>query len=231
MEPIENAFSKIGSRVRVEPLPAGRRLVAQSFGRNGSVAEPKRLLVNVSRDRKGEFFQITLNGPVALQVMNMDRTSKHLLLFARDLDNEKYRYLCGRDERGLFAAAVPSAVSNVSAGMEALKPEPVIQSQSGMTAAKRNKRKNRAFLRQGEWYFVPAPALNPDRKLVRLNEPIRRGRSRPHIVEELFRRGGETVYVCRKYLSGLDEEAYRRLVQKDPVARRLRTWWATCQQN
>jgi hypothetical protein len=219
MEAIENAFSKIGSRVRVRPFPTGRRSVVPPLGRNGGVAAPSCLQVNVSKDGKGEFFQITLNEPVALQVMNMDRVSNHLLLFARDTHNEKYRYLCGQDERGLFAAAVPSAVSSVVAAMEALKPEPVIQSQVGMTALKRNKRKNSAFRRQGEWYFVPEPDLNPDRKFVRLNEPIRRGRSRPHIVEELFRHGGETVYVCRKHPNGLPEKAYRRLLQENPAAR------------
>lgn len=220
MDAIESAFSKIGSRVKVEPFPSGSRSVPPSRWRTGVESARARLQVDVSRDRYGEFFQITLNGPIALQVMNTDRASKHLLLFARGPDDEKYRYLCGRDERGLFAAAVPRAVSTVIAAMEALKPEPVIQSQGGMTAAERNKRKNRAFRRQGEWYFVPAPDLNPDRKLVRLNEPIRRGRSRPHIVEELYRRGGEAVYTCRKYPNGLNEEAYRKLIRENPDARR-----------
>jgi hypothetical protein len=44
---------------------------------------------------------------------------------------------------------------------------------------------------------VPAPELRPRRERVLVNEPLRRNmRSRPHVCEELYRTGGEPVYVC-----------------------------------
>jgi hypothetical protein len=228
LENLKNAFCGIGSRVRVTAMPeiSAGNIPAR---RNDRAVTLPGIQVSVSRDRKGEFFDISAHESVDVQVMNMDKTLKHLLLFARDRNDSKYRYLCGRDERGLFAAAVPGAVSSVAGAMEALKPDTVVQSQEGLTIKKRNKRRNRAFRRQGEWFFVPAPDLDPAAGLIRYNEPVRRGRSRAHIVEEVFRRGGEAVYVCRKYPNGLGEKEYRDLMRRDAEARRWQ--WTVMRKN
>jgi len=178
-----------------------------------------RIRVNIGQDKKGEFFQIDTRGSIDLRVLNYARDFQHLLLFAKDDTNSKYRYLCGHDERGWFAAAVPDAVSSVVAAMDILKPAPVGERQTGLAARQRNKRKNRAFIRQGEWFFIPSPEINPNSTLILRNEPIRRGRGTPHIVEEVFRTGGESVYVCRKYPDGLEEDKYHRLLKKEPKAK------------
>jgi hypothetical protein len=153
-----------------------------------------------------------------LQVQPEDR---HLLLLVRHpkeagrLD----RFLCGHDERHWFVAAVPGGASSVRQAKEALKPAPVLASlaQHRVSSRKRDRRKNRAFRRQGEWFFVPAPGLAVDSKLVLRNEPIRRGSGKPHMVEQLYRTGGETVRVCWKHPNGLTEAEYRKLVQEEPA--------------
>jgi hypothetical protein len=107
--------------------------------------------------------------------------------------------------------------------MESLKPAEVqaAQAQSGLPPRECNRRKNRAFRRQGEWFFVSAAGLWPDPKLILRNEPIRRGRGKPHLVEELYREGGTQVYVCFRHPNGVTEAEYRELLRTDPA----RTKW------
>src|SRR5438552_6036056 len=81
---------------------------------------------------------------------------------------------------------------------------------------KRYERKNRAFRRQGEWFFVPEPSLVVDEKLVLRNEPLRRGAGKSHLVEQLFRSGGETVHVCTKHPNGISEKEYAELLRVNP---------------
>ena len=83
--------------------------------------------------------------------------------------------------------------------------------QRAIAARQRNSRNNRAFRRQGEWFFIPVAHFSVDPKLVLTNEPISRGNGgKPHIVEQLFPRGGTPVYVSRKYPRGLKASEYRR---------------------
>jgi len=148
---------------------------------------------------------------------------RHLLLMARR-GEEKQKFLCGHDERHWFVCAVPGrSVASVVGAMRALQPAEV-----RWHAARRIKRikdrlrrRNAAFVRQGEWFFVPAPeGFRPDARLVLRNEPISRGAgSKPHTCEELFRSGGETVYVCWRHPDGVTGERYRELLEDDPRAR------------
>ncbi len=106
---------------------------------------------------------------------------------------------------------------------EALKPRAIRLRQSQLRVPTRlqNRRKNAAFRRQGEWFFVPASAWNRDPindKFVLHNEPLRRGAGKPHIVEQLFRVAGELVYVCPKAPNGVSEAWYRQLLQNRPGA-------------
>ncbi len=55
-------------------------------------------------------------------------------------------------------------------------------------------------------------------KLILRNEPLRRGAGKPHIVEQLYRTGGEVVYVCGTHPNGLTESPYRKLIQRNPEA-------------
>ena len=85
-------------------------------------------------------------------------------------------------------------------------------------AGNRYTRKNQAFRRQGEWFFIPEPTLVVDRKLVLTNEPLRRGAAKPHLVQELVRSGGEAVHVCLQHPNGLTPEQFKSLLRRTPEA-------------
>ena len=87
------------------------------------------------------------------------------------------RFLCGHDEREWFVAAVPGGASSVRQAMDSLQPKDVREAltRHHVSSRKRYARKNRAFRRQGEWFFVPEPSFVVDEKLVLRNEPLRRG--------------------------------------------------------
>jgi hypothetical protein len=131
---------------------------------------------------------------------------------------EKPRYLCGHDERHWFVAAIPESAhaANVPAAMEALKPEAVIEAQAraALRSDRRFTRKNRAFVRQGEWFFLPRPQLVVAEALLLRNEPLQRSGGKPHRAEFAYREGGETVYVSQSFPNGLTEEAFRKYAAK-----------------
>lgn len=227
MEYIEKAFKSIGTRVKFGDI-TDRNTPFRSV-RNTATGKDAHFIVDIQKDRRGEFFKIDTDGSVDLHVMGIDKGIHHLLLYARDAENLKYRFLCGLDEHGWFAAAVPGAVSKISDAMEALKPEPVIHVQKKLKTKHKNKRKNDAFLRQGEWFFIPAPDITPNPMLVIKNEPIRRGAGSPHWVEDIYRSGGKTVYVCNKYPGGLSTEKYKKIIKENPKAK---SWnWRLMRQN
>ena len=59
-----------------------------------------------------------------------------------------------------------------------------------------------------------------DPKLVLRNEPLRRGAGKPHMVEQLFRTGGEAVYVSSRYPNGITSDEYHSLLRNQPQAAR-----------
>src|SRR3954469_25837700 len=134
--------------------------------------------LDVRGDREGEFFEIRVPGPGSdVEVLDVRRTDRHLLLMVRE-GGVKHKFLCGHDERHWFVAAVPESapVGTVRAAKEALKPAEVqaVQARAGLRTEARNRRKNAAYRRQGEWFFVPAPGLKVDETLILRNEPITR---------------------------------------------------------
>jgi hypothetical protein len=200
--PIERHFAKIGARAK---LSAGvhRRI------------RPTGVSIDVGRDGDGEYFDVALAGPAPaeLAVLDVQPRNRHLLLMARDNDG-KHKFLCGHDERHWFVAAVPEgrSASSVATAMEALKPDVVRweQSRRRVKPRLRNRRRNEAFVRQGEWFFVPLPLGTRVNEAISLrNEPLRRGAGKPHIVDELVRDGGEPVYVSNAYPNGLTPREYR----------------------
>jgi hypothetical protein len=216
-------FSRMGARVKVlKGTSLGRR-----WGISGSREEAPRIVLDIRRDQHGEYFEIR-TGPGSRQeivVLNVQPREKHLLLLSRQFGEQgqflaKQKFLCGHDERHWFVAAIPEnePVSTVAGAKIALKPEEV-RTREGLLGISRKasfQRRNRAFIRQGEWFFVPA-ALEADPRLVRKNEPLSRGNGgKPHWAEECFRSGGDTVYVSGRYPSGLTAEEYRKL----PVSER-----------
>lgn len=213
-EQLRSKFAAIGARARLVPEASLR-------GRERS------FVIDVTRDSDGEIFELRLDGqtPVELSVLALAPQDRHLVLMAREPDRKR-KLLCGHDERHWFVAEIPAAagVTTVDQAKDALKPQ-LVRAAEGRAALKRSvrhRRRNAAFKRQGEWFFVPEPRLVVPAGQILRQEPIRRGRGSPHRVEELFRRAGVTVYVGPGYPNGLTEPQYRRLLEKRPAARRWR---------
>jgi hypothetical protein len=211
---LEAKFARIGARLKSGDGLARRRRNAPDVA----------IALDIQSDRRGEFFEV-IERPDAdaeVEVLDVQPADRHLLLMVRER-GEKHKFLCGHDERHWFVAAVPerAPVGTVRAAKEALKPPEVqaAQARAGLKSKARNRRKNAAYLRQGEWFFIPAPDLKLDEKFVLRNEPITRGNGgKPHTCDFCFRTGGETVYVSRRYTNGVAEEQYRRILEDQPEA-------------
>jgi hypothetical protein len=96
---------------------------------------------------------------------------------------------------------------------DALKPRAVWDSieAHGLVRGRRDGRRNEAFVRQGEWFFVPRPELRVDASKVLEHEPIRRGAGKPHWCQYLYREGGQVVYVSAAFPNGLTKVERRQL--------------------
>jgi hypothetical protein len=214
-------FERLGARVKFDLLDQGE------------------LRLDVRRDDEGEFFDLRFNPLVVseLQALDVQPRDRHLLLMARlpeqPKELQKQKFLCGHDERAWFVAAIPNAggVSTIRTAMEALKPRGVRAAQTRLQVPfrHRNRRRNEAFVRQGEWFFTPTPRFRPGRAVVLHNEPIRRGNGKPHICEFLCRSGGEVVYVSPQHPNGLPQMQYRRLIQRNHTLAKLQ--WRMMRRN
>ncbi len=182
--------------------------------------------IDIGHDSHGEFFDIQADSKADVEVVDVQPKDRHLLLMVRQpaersgLPDVKDKFLCGHDERHWFVAGVPEGASTVVTAKEALKPDLVRRLESGKKGKQKNRQRRRTdtFVRQGEWFFIPASDVQADEKLVLRREPIRRGRGKPHICEFLYRVGGTTVHVCHRHPNGLIERDYRRLLKQNPDA-------------
>jgi hypothetical protein len=223
-------FTAIGAQIEVEIDTPRVRRFGRPLSRLNMVQD---FTLDVRQDNKGERFALlvrpNLEEVLEFQALDVQPERRHLLLLAKRLDrsdmDSKQKFLCGHDERHWFVAAVPNArsVTRIEEAMEALKPQAAIRSQKrhGVKAKDWNDRHNKGFLRQGEWFFLPMPDFTPpDPKMILRDEPIRRSGGKPHIVEHLYRFGGDHVYVNDRYPSGLTETNYRALLKLQPEAAR-----------
>jgi len=186
------------------------------------------ILLDVSKDKKGEFFVIALRTPNELkniEVLDVKPKEKHLLLLHRNKEEKrKDKFLMGHDERHLFTAAVPnSSVSSVDSAKRALIPPELkdILAKGNLKFKEELKRKNIAFRRSGEWFFISEPNFNPDLLLILKNEPLQRNSvSKPHYLEFAYREGGEDRYFptfmskkinVEQRRNGLTEVEYKKL--------------------
>jgi hypothetical protein len=222
MDPLERAFLRMGARVEFGQLVGRNRL----SGRKGA----EDLALDVRQDGHGEYFLISRAqaSTTELVVLDVQPRDRHLLLLSRSAA-EKHRFLLGHDERHGFVAGIPESkpVSRVRDAKQALKPDVVQSSERGIRTKYRDRRSNAARIRQGEWFFVPAPNVRVDRFLVLRNEPIARGGGKPHVCEELYRFGGETVYVSPGAPNGLTNEQYQTLSEGE----RNRWSWRVMRRN
>lgn len=225
---LKTKFDKLGARAKVRPV-----------GRNRWGVSAGVFVIDIGRDRDGEFFDIQASTDAAVDVLDVQPKDRHLLLMVRQaperrgLSDVKDKFLCGHDERHWFVAGVPegAAASTVVTAKEALKPDLVRNLERGQKGKRQNRqrRKTETFIRQGEWFFIPASGVQSNEKFVLHHEPIRRGGGKPHLCEFLYRVGGTTVYVCSRHPNGLTEGEYRNLLKRNPDASK---WsWRTMQRN
>ena len=217
VETLRAKFARMGARLRLHDL-----MQIENPRGNQSLA------LDIRSDEEGEFFDIRVRhgAKVDLEVVDVRRREQHLLLASRE-SNGQHMYLCGHDELHWFVAAIPERVAGVNSvfrAMEALKPGEVLEAQrrQGIKGKDLLRRKNAAYVRQGEWFFLPMPKLHVDKSLIVENEPLSRGiGSKPHLAQFLYRKGGEQVYVCDDYPQGLEKAKYLDLIQSRP---RTKAW-------
>ncbi len=213
---IKTKFQRLGARAKIRP---------QRRRSTGSI------VIDIGHDRHGEFFDIQADDDADVEVLDVQPKDRHLLLMIRrpnqrpGLPDIKDKFLCGHDERHWFVAGVPekAPVSSVVTAKLALKPDAVRDREQGKKGKRQKqlRRKTDVFIRQGEWFFVPAPDVQVNEKLILTHEPITRGRrSKPHMCEELYRVGGTTVCVCDQHPNGLTMSEQQQLIRHNPAARR-----------
>src|SRR5918992_5294135 len=162
-ETLERRFAAVGARVTVVEGPWQ--------------GEPR---IDVRTDARGEYFDVRFadgESEVELEVVDVRPRDRHLLLLAR-VGGEKSKFLCGHDERHWFVAAVPEAargVSGVATAKAALQPQAVRALVERTRPKDPFRRRNAAYVRQGEWFFVPAARLDPADGLRLRDQPLWRG--------------------------------------------------------
>ena len=205
----EKKFDEMGARVKIRPLlPGDSRRLRRGWPR-----------MDVLRDRKGEYFDIAVPKDGSIEVVDLRPDDRHLLLMARTPNGEKGKFLCGHDERHWFVCAVPerAGVRNVVTAKKALQPD-FVQNQiveKRVKATRQLRRRNEAFTRQGEWFFVKANFEPPVKEVLR-DERLSRGwGSKPHIAEFAYRRGGTLVHVHNRHApTGITEEQFHGLAAR-----------------
>jgi hypothetical protein len=185
-------FSRMGARLKIQAPGARQR---------------GKIRIDVGRDRDGEFFDLRCQDGIQPEVLQVAPSTRHLVLMVRD-GEAKNKFLLGHDERHWFVAAVPGDhVRDVRTAIESLRPPEAV----GVEA-----------VRQGEWFFVPAPgAIHDSRGFLRNEWLSRGGGSKPHICDQLMRSEGVPVMVSQSYPNGLTLANYERLLRINPEAQRM----------
>jgi hypothetical protein len=204
--------------------------ITSEFARRGarvkaSTTDRFAVRVDVLRDRNGEYFSIRHRADADVSVLEVTPWNRHLVLRVNafgDLRPPESTFLCGRDECHWFVAAIPepAGARTVQEAKDALKPPEVWDSirEHALPPERRDGRRTEAFVRQGEWFFLPRPDVVVDPKDVLEHEPIRRGAGKPHSCRYLHRTGGHKVYVTEAYPNGLTRAEFRAL-PRDHVRR------------
>jgi hypothetical protein len=192
--PVIKAFDRIGATAHVSPGPRWTIDVETTRVSNRRRGAP----------RSREIFQLTIPRAWEVAAVDVRPSDRHLLLHVMRFDvarAQPLKYLAGHDERHWFAASIPGRPASVAEAKRALMPDAVGAEvvRRGVKASKAARRRNAAFLRQGEWFFVPMQNWTPGHLPILENEPISRGTlghgrgvGSPHWCEELVRVGVET---------------------------------------
>ena len=222
-EVIVKKFSEMGARIKIEHVSEPE--TRSRFGRTNLTPENP-IVLNVTNDSKGEVFTLRAFGDPDVEILNINKHYRHLLLMNRVKNGHRFdisKFLCGHDERHWFVAGVDRSAKDVVTAKQSLKPPEVAKAEanSGIAPYSKDahKHRNKARVRQGEWMFVPTERDFKDLQIHK-NEPIRRGRGKPHMCEELVRIGGESVRVHNIHApNGISVNEYDRLVKDNPEKR------------
>lgn len=192
---------------------------------------PAAFEISIITPRSGkEYFRLAVSEEIKefvdVQVVHKDLDLRQLVLVARELNEHGYarrkqHFLCGHDERHWFVAAV-TRCTTVAEARSLLKPTAVHVLEEKLNAKIRDSRKSDAFIRQGEWFFVPAPDAVIEECQIHKDEPIQRAgrRSKAHMAQFAARSGGTPVKVCHQHPKGLRPESYAKLIADNPEARK-----------
>lgn len=230
-ELLKRWFGQVGARVRVDHTTRVRNFSRAWRGRGLETRPVQSTTLDVTEDRRGELFLVRAR-PENLETIHLvhsDPERRHLLLMIREGESATHhKFLCGHDERHWFVAAIPerSAARTVETAMEALKPLEIrtAETRAGIRSRDRHRRRNDAFVRQGEWFFVPAPEFRGETWSVLRNEPLIRAiGSKAHMLEECVSLGGSVVYTHPAHPEILTDSEYSARLRQDPS--RYRWGW------
>ena len=170
---LDRKFRRMGARVRVGTLA------------DRTVRDDRRVAIDIRRDAEGEYFEIRVPERDAPRVDAVDVRPRlrHLLLMVRARGAARSRSSSAATTSAhWFVAAVPEAARvgdrpHGQGGPQARR-GPAVALRHGVRPRDRNRRKNAAYVRQGEWFFLPQPDLRPDAAMVLRDEPSAAGQRR-----------------------------------------------------
>jgi len=203
---LTRAFAEIGAELQTETRGEG-------------------VTIDVRRlaDREVFLLQQPSFGEITAEAIDVRPHYRHLVLDVYgDWLPVSGRFLCGHDEHHWFVASLPfgRATQSVRGAMEALKPPLVLreQKQKGVMH-RRFRRRTQAYVRQGEWFFLPRPRMHVDFEHVELNGHLARRGGKPHRVEWLYTID-ETLQFARGRVSHADHstlhlDVWHRVVQNN----------------
>jgi hypothetical protein len=202
-EQLTKHFKSLGARVKFHPIDTPRPRATRP--------PETTYIIDVRTDKQGEYFDIAQgkNAP-EFELLQIKPKSRHMLLYT----HHGQRFLFGHDERHWFVAGIRDAVSTIRAAKQSLLPREIWEQVRHLSPDEVDNRRNAFFLRQGEWFFVPSNKEIPERMIHR-NEPLQRTpRSKPHICQELYREGGELVYLVGN--QQYSEQEYQEQKKRNP---------------
>lgn len=129
------------------------------------------------------------------------------------------RYLCGHDERHWFVSplAIEQQTMTVRGAMESLKPRLVLRAQQRLGVKSRlHRRKTAAYVRQGEWFFLPRPMMHVGEQAIAGGQLARPG-GKPHLAQWFYQPAGSNDTFVRGAISHPDHatlhlQAWHRVV-------------------
>jgi hypothetical protein len=207
---LQAAFSEIGAQ-----------LADDAFGR---IFE-----IDVVQQDGREAYQLQrpFGDDLTIDVLDVRPRKQHLVLDVTGLRLPiAGRYLCGHDESHWFVAGLPfhRKTQTVQGAMETLKPEIVRREQRRKGVKhRRDRRRTAAYIRQGEWFFLPRPKMQVAETLAQRNGQLARPDGKPHRVDWIYRVPGRDETFVRGAVRHMDHktvylDVWHRVVQNTEVA-------------